>query len=55
MVKNRAITTSIIGIILILCAVATLRFPEISQWCSVFLLFGGVVTWLGVSRYRAAM
>jgi hypothetical protein len=54
MIKNKALGLAAIGILLIASSILVLRYAEVSQWFPVLLLFGGVITWTGVSRYRAA-
>lgn len=54
MPKQHAIAVAAIGAALLIGAAVSLRYPEISQWSPVLLLFGGGFAWTGVKRYRAA-
>jgi hypothetical protein len=53
LVKNKGLGLAGFGILLIIGALLSLRSPDISQWCSVLLLFGGVITCVGIGRYWA--
>jgi hypothetical protein len=54
MTKEKAAGLGVIGILLMIGSLVSLRYPDVSQWFPVLLLFGGVMTWVAIGRYRAA-
>jgi hypothetical protein len=54
MIREKAIFLGVIGIVLIGLSLASLQYDDLKQWFPVLLLFGGVITWVAIGRYRAA-
>lgn len=54
MTKQQSVMLGVIGVLLIIGSLASLQYPDFSQWFPVILLFGGVTTWIAIGRYRAA-
>ena len=54
MSREKVIGLSVVGIALIAASLASLEYDDLKQWFPVLLLFGGVITWVAIGRYRAA-